>query len=202
MKQNLANAGNRTGRLFNRLAREKTKTILALCLIALMAFMWVRLLGKKAPNAAEAALMAEQATSASAEANSQLKISFIELPQVPGRNDVVTRDFFDSHGWRGFITGKNLADGQEVGDTQQSLSLRTRLMRAGLKLEAIELGANPRAFIDGKLLSVGDKLYLKEGGNTYECEVVRIEKNVVFISCQEVEVQLKLGPVIIEETEK
>lgn len=196
MKQNLANTANRANRLLTQLGSEKKKTILALCLITFMALMWVRVLTRKAPNAASAALMAQQ-NHLEYQENSKLKISFIELPKIPGRNDVITRDIFDSNGWRGFVSeGKNLADGEEVDVVPRSLSLGSRLIRAQLMLEAIELGQNPHAFINGRLLSVGDKLILKDRANTYECEVVRIEENAVFISCGEVEVRLKLTPVI------
>jgi hypothetical protein len=196
MKQNLKNIGNGPNRLFNQLAAEKKKTILALCLIALMVFMWIKLFAKKAPKAAEAALTAKQQDQKEQE-NPRIKISFIELPQIQGRNDVITGDFFDPNGWKGFIPeGKNSASkGQANGSVRNSVGLRSRLIRAGLKLEAIEMGRNPHAFINGKLLSMGDKFSLKDEQDSFECEVVRIEKNLVVISCGKVEVEIKLIPV-------
>ena len=65
-----------------------------------------------------------------------------------------------------------------------------------LKLEAIGLGKNPQAFINDKLLSVGDKWLVKDRGDMYECEVVRIGENTVFIRCGEAEITLKLTQVI------
>jgi hypothetical protein len=63
-----------------------------------------------------------------------------------------------------------------------------------LKLEAIVIGSdgNPQAYINGKLLSIGDKLLVRNGGNKYECEVVGIEENVVVIKCGEAEISLKV----------
>ena len=61
-----------------------------------------------------------------------------------------------------------------------------------LKLNAIGLGENPQAFINDKLLNVGDKLPVRDGTSTYECEVIRIEENIVLIRCGETEIQLKL----------
>ena len=61
-----------------------------------------------------------------------------------------------------------------------------------LKLEAIGLDGNPQAFINNKLLSVGDKLLVRDGGNTYECEVMAIEENVVLIKCGDAEITLKV----------
>ena len=143
MKRNMTNAGNppnvrRTNQLLSRLAAEKKKTVLALGLIALMAFMWVRVLGKKTPATANAASTAPQAD-LNGQSNSQIQVSFIELPQVPGRNDVMTRDFFDPVGWHGFIKngeGRNQA-GNEVNhvSTDASGEVITQIAQK-LQLEA------------------------------------------------------------------
>jgi len=82
VKQNLNNSGNGANRLMSQLAAEKKKTVMALCLIAVMVFMWVKLLGKKTPETAEAAMRQDEAMRE--QSNSQLKISFIELPEVAG----------------------------------------------------------------------------------------------------------------------
>ena len=199
MKLNVANTANTTNRLLARLTAERKKTVLAFCLIAVMAFMWVKVLSRKAPNVVQATLMTQQ-ENLNGQANSQLKISFIELPKVTGRNDVITRDFFDSDGWRGFIKDreeKDLVGYKEVGVTSNNDSKEVLIKIAGkLKLEAIELGENPRAFINSRLLTVGDKFHLKDGLDSYECEVVRIEQNLVILRCSEVEITLKLMPIV------
>ena len=199
MKRNMTNAGNppnvrRTNQLLSRLAAEKKKTVLALGLIALMAFMWVRVLGRKTPATANAASAAQHVDS-KGQSNSQIKVSFIELPKVPGRNDVMTRDFFDPVGWHGFIRdgeGRNQA-GNEVNGVSIDASGEV-IMRIAqkLQLEAIVLGENPRAFINDKLLSVGDKLLVKDRVNVYECEVVEIQERTVFIRCREAQIKLEL----------
>jgi len=199
MKLNVANTANTTNRLLARLTAERKKTVLAFCLIAVMAFMWVKVLSRKAPNVVQATLMTQQ-ENLNGQANSQLKISFIELPKVTGRNDVITRDFFDSDGWRGFIKDreeKDLVGYKEVGVTSNNDSKEVLIKIAGkLKLEAIELGENPRAFINSRLLTVGDKFHLKDGLDSYECEVVRIEQNLVLLRCSEVEITLRLATAI------
>ena len=68
-----------------------------------MVFMWVRVLGKKGPQSANAAVTAQEVTEG--QTNSELKISFIELPKVEGRNDVLIRDFFAVGNWRDFVRG-------------------------------------------------------------------------------------------------
>lgn len=193
MKQNLMNNDSRGNRLFGRLAAEKKKTIIAVCLITVMVFMWVRVLGKKTPQSAEAAIMAQEVTEG--QVNPELKISFVELPKVEGRNDVLTRDFFTVGSWREFMRGGegNVGGGGEVSVVSRDGSEETvRWVAEKLKLEAIVLGENPRAFINDKLLSVGDKLFVRDGLDTYECEVAEIEENMVFIRCREAEITLRL----------
>jgi len=197
MKQNVKNSDNRTNRLVGRLAAEKKKTVTALCLIALMIFMWARVLTRKTPETAAAALRKGNVDPDILGPDSELNISFIELPKVAGRNDVLTRDFFAADGWQEFIRGREDTGTKEVNvvsrDGNEEL---VRRIAKKLKLEAIGLDGNPQAFINNKLLSVGDKLLVREGVNTYECEVVEIEENVVVIKCGEAEITLKLAKVI------
>jgi hypothetical protein len=194
MKRDLKNTDNSNNKLFNHLAADKKKTILALCLIVLMVLMWIRIFAKKSPMAAQATLMAKEVEVKEQE-SSPITISYVELPRIQGRNDVITRNFFDPNGWSGFIPdGKYSADGQQPGVIQNLANLRSRLMNAGLKLEAIELGGNPHVFINGRLLSIGDKFILRDGADTYECEVTKIEENLVFINYGGVEIELKLVP--------
>jgi len=171
----------------SQLAAEKKKTITALCLIGLMVFMWVKVLGGKTPQSAEATLMAQKANLDTSGVNSELKISFIELPKVEGRNDVLTRDFFAADGWQVMRGGE-----VNVVSKDGSEGVVTRIAKK-LNLGAIGLGKNPQAFINDKLLSVGDKLLVRDGVNTYECEVIGIEENTVSVRYGEVEIQLKLA---------
>lgn len=184
MKQNVRGDGKGANRVFSRLAAEKKKSIVALCLIALMGFMWVRVLLRKAPKSAEAAVGQEEVKSST----SELKISFIELPEVAGRNDALTRDFFAADDWQSFMSGGEV----NVVPGNDDEEIVKRVVEKLLKLEAITLGENPQAFINDKLLAVGDRLLVVEGVDTYECEVVGIEEKTVFIRCGEMEITLKL----------
>jgi hypothetical protein len=194
MKQNLKNGGSGGNRLFSRLAAGKKKTVIAVCLITVMVFMWVRVLGRKGPQSANAAVTAAEVTEG--QMSSKLKISFMELPKVEGRNDVLTRDFFTVGNWRDFMRGgegKLIDDGRRMMDDRGEGGEETaRRVAEKLKLEAIVLGENPRAFINDKLLSVGDKLFVRDGIDTYECEVAEIKENMVSIRCGEAEVTLRL----------
>jgi hypothetical protein len=198
MEQGFKNSSNAAGRVFNQLAAEKKKTIMALCLVALMVFMWVRTLSKKTPNTATAAVVTQPSETDIAKSDSQLNISFVKLPNIKGRNDILTRDFFASNDWQGFIkegeyegsgsSGKvDVVSGGGSGEVVKSAAER-------LKLEAIESGENPQAFINGKLLSAGDKLSVADAksGKEYEFEVIKIEQNVVFLKSGKIEVKLEL----------
>jgi len=191
MKQNMKDSTNGASKLLGRMASEKKKSMIALGLIAVMVFMWAKVFFKSQPQSAQALFTTEQLKG---QTNTKLEILFTELPDVSGRNDVITRDFFDSGGWQGFIDGKgeNLVDIEKMNlDSEVSEALAIRIGEK-LKLEAIGMGDNPQAFINGKLLSVGDKLLVSDIGIPCECEVVEIEENRVFVKCGEVQITLKL----------
>ncbi|HUS72281.1 MAG TPA: hypothetical protein VMY06_04370 [Sedimentisphaerales bacterium] len=195
MKQNVKSGSGPTNRFYGRLAAEKKKTVTALCLIALMVFMWARVLGKKTPATTEAAPRQKGVAPDTSESNSQLKISFIELPKVPGRNDALTRDFFAADGWQEFLGG--VGSNKDVkgveGDGSDEIG---RWIAEELILEAIGMGENPKAFINDKLLAVGDKLLVTNGSDEHECEVVGIDDEMVLIRCGEIEITLKLTQMI------
>lgn len=186
-----------TTRLLVRLAAEKKKGVIAVCLIAVMGFMWAKVLIKKTPESAEAASMAQEAGT-NGVSDSELKISFTELPKVEGRNDVLTRDFFVANGWGEFVRGREgeNSSGEEVSVVSKDGGEQINRIAEKLKLEAIELGENPEAFINDKLLSRGDKLFVKDGADKCECEVAGIEENTVFIKCGDAEITLKLTQMI------
>jgi hypothetical protein len=193
MRRNVRNKRYRSKGLVSQLASEKKKAVTTLCLIGVMAFMWIRVLTRKAPQTAEAVVTAEQ-LSTTEQSNPELQISFIELPKVDGRNDVISRDFFDADDWRHFIERERKRGGLEEvnilsGDGNEEV---IRKVAEKLKLEAVMVSENPRAYVDGKVIEVGDKVLIGDGINTYECDVVAIEENAVVIKCREVEITLKL----------
>lgn len=193
MRRNVRNKSNRSKGFVSQLASEKKRAVTALCLIGVMAFMWIRVLTRKAPQTAEAVVTAEQLSTAEL-SNPELQISFIELPKVAGRNDVISRDFFDADNWRHFIERERKRGGLEEvnilsGDGNEEV---IRKVAEKLKLEAVMVSENPRAYVDGKVIEVGDKMLIGDGINKYECEVVAIEENTVVIKCREAEITLKL----------
>lgn len=198
MRQKAKHNSGESRWLYSRLVAEKKRTVMALCLVAVMVFMWVRVLTKKAPKAADAALVTNQ-TSIDDESEVELNISYVQLPKVAGRDDVVTRDFFASKGWRAFVDaqGRNSVGGGEVNIVSKGGSEELiRAVAEKLKLEAIGLGMSPHALINNEMLSVGDKILIHDVVGVYECEVVEIREDAVVIRCQEAEITLKLTQVI------
>ena len=198
MKQNLINHRKLAKGMLRPLAAEKKKAMAASCLIVVMAIMWIRVLTNNGPETADAALIVEQLNAGDTTVQ-ELNVSYIKLPQVPGRNDVITRDFFASDNWRHFKNKqrRNLAVIEEVNVVSKNGNEEViRKVVNKLKLEAIVVLSNkPRAFINNKVISVGDKVLIHEGIDTYECEVIEIKENIVVIKYREAEVTLKLTQV-------
>lgn len=99
MKQDMKNNTNMANRIIGQLVAERRKTVFAVCLIALVVFMLARVVGERVPQTAEAVGQKTPAIVAS-EPEPQLKITFIELPKVAGRNTEITRDFFALDSWK------------------------------------------------------------------------------------------------------
>jgi hypothetical protein len=179
--------------LVGQLAAEKKKTVTVLCLIGVMAVLWIRVLTKKSPETAGAEIAAQSVNKETPSAP-ELKISFVELPKVAGRNDVIRRDVFDSENWRHFIEGQRKRGGfEEVkilssGGNEEAI----KKLAEKLKLEAILVSDNPQAFVNGDLIEVGDKMIIGDGVDAFECDVVTIEENTVILKCREAEIILKL----------
>ena len=195
MQQNSGNNDNAVNRIVSQLAVDKKKGIMALCLVAVMVFMWVRVLSNKEPEGAQAALTAQKIAADNANAKSNVQISFTELPDVEGRNDVLTKDFFAVDNWQEFKEGKRkhlIEIGKVAADGSSSEEIVVKIVEK-LKLEAVALGENPRAFINDRLLRVGDKLPVRNETNMYECEIVAIEENKVLMRWEETEITLKLA---------
>jgi hypothetical protein len=193
MRRNARNNNHRAKGLVNQLAAEKKKVVMILCLIGVMAFMWIRVLTRKAPEAAEGKIVAGLSNS-STSANQELHITFIELPKVDGRHDVITRDVFDSENWRYFLERQHKHNGfEEVNILSQDVNEEViRKLAKKLQLEAVMVSGNPRACINGNVIEVGSKVVIGDETNKFECEVVAIEENTVVMECKDAEIILKL----------
>ena len=179
-----------------RLVAEKRKAVATGCLVIVMVSLWVRVLTRNTPEVAEATPTAGM-LGVEGPSNPAPNVSFVELPKVAGRNDLITRDFFACDGWRSFTGGRRkFADIEEVNMLSQNGSEEAiKKVAEKLRLEAVLLSNNPLASINGRVLGLGDRMLVDDGNEKYECEVVAIEENTVEIKCREAEITLKLVPV-------
>ncbi|MFA5553303.1 MAG: hypothetical protein WCZ89_09975 [Phycisphaerae bacterium] len=170
--------------LIGQFYAQKKKSFVALSLVAIMIFMWIRLLRSQSPKTAAGSVVTSGAASASKDA-SDTRIKFITLPSIAGRHDVLHRDFFQMDA--GIFSGAkpNIMSFGPAGETV------VRIARM-LKLDAISMGAEPQAFINDRLLKAGQKIIVREGDKQYECEVTDIQPNVVTVKIEDTEVELKL----------
>jgi hypothetical protein len=192
MTGNLKKNSDAAKRLLAQVAAEKKKAVVATCLIVIMIFMWVRIFSRKGPVGAQAST-AVRIEGAAGESRQQQKISYVELEAIKGRHDVLTRDFFDAGDWSTFSTTG--ADGEtvEVGAGPNDVDKEIKKMAEKLKLQAIETGEKPQAFINDRLLSIGDRISVQEGTVKCEFEVLEIEVTEVLVRSGETEIKLKLG---------
>lgn len=180
--------------LLDHLAVNGKKTVLALALLVFMGFLWIRVLTGQKPGSAAAAQGRGPAAQAQPETAKNLR--FVELPRLPGRNDSIHRDFFTIPDRTPFRKNGARDAGTEP-EVQTSSSNRAQevIQRVAqrLKLTAVSLSENPQAFINDRLLRVGDRLTLKEGAKVIEFEVLRIYENSVLVGCEDTQLTLKLA---------
>ena len=176
--------GSAMNRLVSQLGVDKKKAVIAVALVLLMAFMWIRLIAGKGAKSARAAVT--PVTDTDLNSTAQSRVVFVELPYVEGRHDVLACDFFRLDG-RSFSASQELSIVSENSEEQGVREVAQRL-----RLDAISTGEKPEAFINDKLLKVGDVFVLDEGSKSYECEIVSIEENVVVVKYEEAEIELKL----------
>ena len=188
-KQATNNSVINTG-VLSRLTADKKKTVAALCLIGLMVFMWARVLTKK-PTNAEAGRSMPVINNTASDTEAMLKISFVDLPRIEGRHDVLSRDFFASNNWRDFLRENGTGSEQPNVKVSAGDELARRIAEK-LQVETIWIGSKRQVVINEKLLSIGDKIEIKQGEEVYECEVVEIEDNRILITFGESQIELSL----------
>lgn len=186
MKNGTDKTNNALNKLLEQLAANKKKSVIAAVLIVLMIFMWIRLLGGKGPKSAQA-IMSPQINGAGLSSTAgNLNVMFIELPYISGRHDVLVRDFFRMNG-QFFSSAEKVSIISADKDKNEA-----REVAKGLRLDAISTGRQPEAFINDRLVKVGDAIIVVEGLKSYECEIKSIEENSVVVKYGETEIELKL----------
>ena len=169
-----------------RMAAEKKKAIIAISLILVMAVLWIKNFTKKdSVQDAQALSLTQQNAD---ELSREMKFSYTQLPQIQGRHNVLTRDIFASNNWKGFRREGQLADdywsaqtltgiGNEAGDIIENAVKE-------MTLGAIVPEPDRQAFIENKLLSLGQKFIFKYKHNSYEFKVLKIHEDKVELECE------------------
>jgi len=192
MKKVSTNKYSLVNRVLYQLTADKKKTAIALSLILVMVVMWIKVLVKASPKEARAVSRQVQSIS---DSQQQTRISYVDLPEVQGRNDILTRDFFAVRNWRNFSSSRGSGFGGGDINILSDEGVVSKQLAKQLQLGVIEMGDRPQAFINDKLVGVGDILNVINGDDTYECEVVAIEQNEVVMKFGDVKIELKLSQV-------
>ncbi|MCI0498223.1 MAG: hypothetical protein L0Y36_00880 [Planctomycetales bacterium] len=179
------------------------KVMVMTVLIAVMGILWGRVLlrGKSGPAAAGAQeTAAVQPDIQSTPVSAGIRISPVALPNRPGRNDILSKDVFSGATWTAFdfyqssgSRGSVTPNGGSAGTGDQS---KLERIAARMTLEAVIKGDNGtpcRVFVNGKILTVGSTLTVKEGPDQYVLIVTDIKENKVEFSWNTVSVVLKMA---------
>ena len=184
------------GALMDHLTRDTRKTVLAVGLLALMAFMWVRVLIGRKPVAAGAAPPSEQ----NAAGVEETSVTFrpVDLPQIPGRTDTIHTDFFVIHDRAPFQTevSRDAGTATEVQNRSQDRTEEViRRIAQKLRVEAVLRTDDPQVYIRDRFLDVGQTLVVKEGAESFEFEVreIQADAEAVIVECRGLRLTLKLA---------
>jgi hypothetical protein len=183
------------GRILDHLAMDRKRTVVVFGLVAVLAIMWIRVLLGRTPGTAAAA--PKPASPTASEPAGPRSVRFVELPKLPGRHDAIYRDFFAAQERPYFRPAAGARDPSADAEVHVVSSDHAqeviRRVAQRLKLEAVLRNENPRAFINDRLLGLGDKITVKEGTNSFEFEVLRIYENSVLLGCTGTQLTLKLA---------
>ena len=184
------------GMISTFLIRDKKKMGLAVALVMVMGIMWVRVLIRHKPQAASAAAATPPVSKAADPGKAPMKVKFLNLPVVPGRNDTIDCDFFTGRDWSGFPGSSGSPTTGADTEVVQSPVDRTNegigKVAQKLNLQAVLLAGSPQAFINDQLLRVGDTLSFQDGADLYLFEVKQIHDDSVLVECKGQQVTLKM----------
>ena len=164
---------------------EKRKLMIAVVLITVMGFMWIKVFSGKSTVAAAAANTAD----AGKQVAVQRTITYAALPVVFGRNDMLKRNFFDCGSFGSSSGQSDAVGGVGIGIHKANIAKIAKT----IKLSAVITGENPAAFIDDKVVSVGSVLPIRCDGQTYEFVVTKITENTALLSWKDFSITVKIA---------
>jgi len=177
------------------------KMILAVVLVGVMGFLWIRVfLRQGKPAVASAKPTTSKASQAAAAAKSAppMRLSYAPLAVVPGRQDRLARDLFSVPDSAVFPWQQKPAQAEQPGAVTPIEDPWDKQIRPFMERIVVDaIGTDPKgtaqAFIQDRFLSVGDVLPLKQGQKQYEVKVKEIHSNSVVLEWQDHAVTLKMS---------
>ncbi len=165
--------------LLSRVRAEKKKICIAAGLVAIMIFMWVKVFSSGGSTVKNAGAQVVSQVPQQKQ-QGQAEISYVQLPVVSGRNDVLTRDIFDVASSSCFSTSGNTGS-KEVAAGQEPDEIKLAKIAAKIQVNAIFTGDTPQAYVADELLSVGSILKVRYDKHIYEFTVKEINSNQVVL---------------------
>jgi hypothetical protein len=171
-------------------AAQRKKLIVAMCLLAVMAILWVRLFaGKSKPKAATAEMITAAAAAPVVSAGEQ--VMFVDLPVIDGRHNTLANDFFDAKFFNE-LSSQESAGSETNGFKGNSNSGSITAAVDAMELVAIVNDTKPQAFIEDKLLEEGQSFRFVFHEQGYEFKVIKIYDNKVDLECNGIKVTKKI----------
>lgn len=169
--------------LVSRLEAEKTKILVTLTLVCVMGFMWFKVLSKKQPQSASAAMQ----NSGSIQENLETTIEYVNLPVFAQRHDKLDKNFFSeiksfSENGNSSTNVLNKADNNQIETAAKTLSL-----------EAIFSGQTPEAFINDSIYVPGDVIEVERNNVKYQFKLVKILKDRALLKCNDTLVEITIA---------
>jgi len=166
---------------FGRALNHWRRTLVIVPLGALVMLVAVTVMRHRLPHAAQA--RSYQASVTDGSDSEGKESSFVCLPQIPGRHDRITEDFF--------VRQKDSTPTHESTPSDRGLAPAVVLasadpdalhsdLRDALQLKAIMLGPSPCALINDELVTLGDTVPF-DGFVEHEYKVVAINENSVVL---------------------
>ncbi len=168
------------------LATEKKKIVIVSLLLIVMAVMWGKMLKGKVPAKASAVTVSKVTESA------PVKLAYVDLEMIEGRNDRIARDIFSSKDFKGFsnttIGGENIVSSGNI-DSED-----IQVAASQIRLIAILSGDEKEAVLNDSLLKAGESFKVESADLVYEFTVTAIFDNKIVLSCREVEITVNIEP--------
>ena len=177
--------------LLRRLPVPKGRIVIAVVLVTTMALMWGRLLLSGRSYSTAAALGAASAASrvAAVESKAHQRTKPVNLPEVAGRHDRLARDFFTTANWRSFqmVGGRSTTPPAVVAEPQELTAQDIKTIEQAVKLDGIIAEQNSNAyeaFVNDKLVSVGDQISINYKKRQLTATVISINRNNVVLGLE------------------